>query len=184
VLGPLISERNLDQATKVRYRTQRLWVSMAILLYLIGGVLLVSFVQAVGMTIGAVNWPQAEGVVISSHYEEFKSSIDTTYYFSYKATLSYQFSVDGMTYISNYPRLMRPFVMFDNENNAIQFVHQYAPENRVIVFYNPENPKEAVLDRSIDTSPEFYLICFILLAGGTFSLRQAIKMRNSEAKPI
>jgi hypothetical protein len=131
-----------------------------------------------------MNWPQAEGVVISSQYEEFEGKIDMTYFSSYKATLSYQYSVDGVNYISDRPRLIRPFIMFYNENDAIQFVHQYAPEKRVVVFYNPEKPEEAVLDRSIDTSPEFYLICFLLLAGGTYSLRQGIKMRKSELSPI
>jgi hypothetical protein len=184
MLGPLTSERNLDPATKGHHRTRRLWVSLAILLYLIGGVLLVSIVQAVGMTIGAVNWPQAEGVVISSHYEELRTSIDTTYYISYKATLSYRYSVGDKTYTSNHPRLIRDFVMFDHEDDAIQFVHRYAPEKRVVVFYNPEKPGEATLDRSIDTPLESHLICFILLAGGTLSLRQGIKMRNSESRPI
>jgi hypothetical protein len=183
VIGPLISQRNLDPATKGHYRTQRLWFSLAILLCLIGGLFLVSMVQAVGMTIRSINWQQAEGVVISSHYEDFSHTVDTSTIYSYKGTLSYQFSVDGKTYISNRPGLIHDFVMFDNENNAIQFVHQYAPEKRVVVFYNPEKPEEAVLDRGIDIQSGIVLICFTCLAGGTFSLRQGIKMRKFESKP-
>jgi hypothetical protein len=62
----------------------------------------------------------------------------------YAPEVDYQYSVDGQQYMSSVIR-SEIFVHFNDENEARQFLRGYPPESKILVYYNPDNPKESVL---------------------------------------
>lgn len=89
----------------------------------------------------AKNWPTASGSVVDSqitmHYDDDGDRM-------YGTAITYRYAVDGLDYSGN----KRTFVEYssNNRNRAENIVAMYAPEMPVQVFYNPEDPEEAVLE--------------------------------------
>jgi hypothetical protein len=90
----------------------------------------------------------------------------------------YQYSVEGEQYTSSVIR-SEIFVYFNDENEARQFLRGYSPEDKVRVYYNPDNPKESVLHAQ--AAPVLHLVTGLrLFEPGRFALQKlTVFFRNT-----
>jgi len=110
------------------------------------------------------NWPATTGKIIASGIEPRRShSSSGGYSTSYYPVVQYQYQVEGRTYLSNR-------ITFGGEvgygwtNMAQKQVDHYPPGANVAVFYDPNDPAVAVLERTAGTSSKiFSLIAIIIL---------------------
>lgn len=86
------------------------------------------------------NWSTTTGIVRSSGVRQYNDEGTI----KYAPEVEYQYSVEGEQYTSSVIR-SEIFVYFNDENEARQFLRGYSPEDKVRVYYNPDNPKESVL---------------------------------------
>ena len=110
-------------------------------------------------------WPSAMGQVLAAHLEARSSrnaqGSTTTAYFP---VVVYQYSVGGQTYQSDRMR----FGMDVGEGLTRlgqRVVDRYPPGSQVEVFYNPDDPTEAVLERNART-PNRILTCVVIAIVG------------------
>ncbi len=98
------------------------------------------------------NWPSVGGVVISSHIEYRASSEggDTPY-----PVVLYAYQIGQQTYQAN---KIAPGPEVGGWG-ADKTVAKYAPNRMVTVYYNPQNPSEAVLEKN---APAEWVIWLIL----------------------
>lgn len=134
-----------------------------VLKYLLGaslfGVGAVAFACAVrGLRLGraSFNWPSTHGIVIDSHVvksRSTKSGGGTSYY----PQVKYRFEVDGNEYevdVWTYHALEM------SKKIAEEICERYSKGREVMVYYDPENPRHAVLKPGVNTGN--YFICFVI----------------------
>jgi len=109
------------------------------------------------------NWPTTEGQVVSSDIvtgiDWRRTGKDRRTYTTYKPIVLYEYSVNDTKYSSN----MVSFVGEDEsemQGHARRIVNRYPPGKKVIVYYNPDNPKEAVLETGV--SPITYVATLVM----------------------
>jgi hypothetical protein len=114
------------------------------------------------------NWPATTGKIIASGIEPRRSSEGGT---TYVPVVQYQYVIDGRTYMGNR-------ITFGNQvgygwtNMAQKQVDQYPPGGNVAVFYNPNEPAMAVLERTGGASTKIYwgiAILMLVILGVTFA---------------
>jgi hypothetical protein len=109
------------------------------------------------------NWPATTGKIIASGIEPRRShsgsgGTSTTYV----PVVQYQYMIDGRTYMGNR-------ITFGNQvgygwtNMAQKQVDQYPPGANVAVFYDPNDPGMAVLERTGGASTKIYWGIAILM---------------------
>jgi hypothetical protein len=109
------------------------------------------------------SWPTTAGKVIASGIEPRRSRSGTSgYSTSYYPVVQYQYQVEGRTYMSNR-------ITFGNEvgygwtNMAQKQVDNYPPGSNVAVFYDPNDPAVAVLERTAGASSKIYWVIAIII---------------------
>jgi hypothetical protein len=138
-------------------------------------------------------WPEATGTVLSSHIRTHSPKsrnvrIQTRYY----PEITYTYRVDKKLYTSSRYALARSATMFRERDDAVAYQEQNFPiRSAVKVYYNPENPAEAVLDptRDPDGWQPFAFGGFFILMGlgimvmGIFEGRRADAKEQAEVAP-
>jgi len=131
------------------------------------------------------NWNETEGVIltseITSHQEtnpDSEGHYETETY--YDVNIVYQYTVIGVNY--SYHRIsFSDFASTPNHNEAQQLVNKYPAGENVTVFYNPNNPSEAVLEPGItNTNNIFLIIGIILIIAGIVFLYFALRRKREE----
>lgn len=89
----------------------------------------------------AQSYPSTRGTVIRSVIKETGSSDDTTY----SPEIDFTYPVNGKTYSSNTYRYGQ--VGSSQRSHADSVVAQYVVGQQVVVYYNPADPTDAILDR-------------------------------------
>ncbi|MBF0235667.1 MAG: DUF3592 domain-containing protein [Desulfamplus sp.] len=117
------------------------------------------------------NWSHTTGIISSSYVETSQSNRGTI---SHTPSISYQYEVEGSIYSNEQIYFGGSFgqrSFADVEPLVLQF-----PEGKqVTVYYNPNDPKESVLNRDYFD----YWSCFImLLLGGLFITLPIDKIRS------
>ncbi len=97
-------------------------------------------------------WPQATGKVT-------QSGLDTDD--GYRVRVIYEYSVNGAGYSSSRVQLGTP-TTYLRKSSADAAVRRYPVDSQLTVYYDPENPAEAVLDRTSPGGLE-YIIWGVLL---------------------
>lgn len=109
------------------------------------------------------NWPATTGTVIASGIEPRRShSSHGGYSTAYYPVVQYQYVVNGRTYMSNRITFGAE-VGYGWTNMAQKQVDQYPPDANVAVFYDPNDPSMAVLERRVGTSGKIYWFIAILI---------------------
>lgn len=98
-------------------------------------------------------WPSTMGTVLMSTLERRSSSEGSTDY----PVVQYSYQVGGQAYQS-YKLAPGPEV---GGTGAGKVVARYPPGAQVMVFYNPQNPSEAVLERNAPAQWVMWLILII-----------------------
>jgi len=108
------------------------------------------------------NWPETTGKIIASGIDPRRSHTSGGYSTSYYPVVQYQYQVEGRTYLSNR-------ITFGGEigygwtNMAQKQVDNYPPGANVAVFYDPNDPATAVLERTAGTSSKIYWVIAIII---------------------
>jgi hypothetical protein len=97
----------------------------------------------------SMNWNRTNGIIIESYFFQRMSGDDQI--LDYK--LKYQFDILGNTYIGNklYFRTM--------DGDHVNYEKKYFPGKEIIVYYNPKNIKESVLEPGV--SSNIYILMLI-----------------------
>ncbi|MEM9305582.1 MAG: DUF3592 domain-containing protein, partial [Pseudomonadota bacterium] len=98
------------------------------------------------------DWVEVEGAIRTSRVAFIKSQrkigVGYTTVNRYGIQLTYEYTLNGMTYTSDQLRVGRSFELFDTESQAYAaYEAHYTPGTRMPVFVNPAQPSEAYLLR-------------------------------------
>jgi hypothetical protein len=104
-------------------------------------------------------WRATHGVVNSTRIETFEGS-DTP---QYRFVIAYDYLVDTRTYEGSQTFLGSTAMAFPHREQAEKLQRRYPPTARVPVYYDPVDPRRAVLERGIHWS-----IWLLLLVGLVF----------------
>ena len=99
-------------------------------------------------------WPHTAGKVVRSGLETDDG---------YQVFVTYQYTVNGTGYSSRQVQFGTP-TTYLRKPSAEAAVSRYPADARLTVYYNPENPAEAVLDRTSPGGLEYMISGIILLA--------------------
>lgn len=106
---------------------------------LVSGSLLVwHLTEEVRTSLEARHWPATEGRVTSSALD-ICSLCD-----AYSVQVSYQYLVDGRTHSGN--KVLFGSISFGSKKDADAFISKYPSGAKVAVYYDPANPRAAVLE--------------------------------------
>ena len=102
------------------------------------------------------NWPSIKGTVISSAIEQ-RASNNNRNQVNYPV-VNYSYQVDGNIYQGD--RIAPGYEV--GGSGAIKVIKKYPVGEQVIVFYNPQNPSEAVLERKAPAQAGMWSVFVIL----------------------
>ncbi len=113
----------------------------------------------------SVNWPKTMGTVIESriakHESEDEDGIST---YTYSPVVRFEYQVAGVDYVSN--RIgIGSAVAISNRKKVEERIAQYPSGKAVAVFYNPQNPSEAVLEAGSTGKAELVAGIILLVVG-------------------
>ncbi len=98
--------------------------------------------QATAMRQASQNWPSTSGRVIKSRVEVRGG--DHT---SVEPRVIYEYNVSGQVYQAQQVRAGDAFFSMRKGQEAYRIIDQYPEGAAVAVYYNPDNPAEAALER-------------------------------------
>jgi hypothetical protein len=107
-------------------------------------------------------WPQAPGIITHSNLGEEENDEGEIRYF---ADIKFQYSVDSVIYTND--RLSYWRILGSDPTKFDKKLLKYPLNKKVIVYYNPENPKQGYLEPGISFGSFIYLIfgfLFILIS--------------------
>ncbi|MGL1930582.1 MAG: DUF3592 domain-containing protein [Desulfotalea sp.] len=131
----------------------------------------------------SVNWPTAEGVVVSSDIYDSKDENDSASKSVYHAKVIYEFSVNGTLYSSD-------VVAFGDygsadESHASDIVGRYSTGENVTVYYQHNDPDECLLEPGLAVQSFFIfgfgLVFFIAGIYLVFFFPKANTNKNDES---
>ncbi|RJQ26820.1 MAG: DUF3592 domain-containing protein [Peptococcaceae bacterium] len=119
------------------------------------------------LSVISTDWPQTEGIVISSGVEKYDSGLlNKEEGPSYGARVVYKYTVAQIPYTGS-------IISFSDYNSGsprhpLEVIKQYPPGRRVTVHYSPQNPGLSVLETGV-TWKSFivFIIGLIFIATGT-----------------
>ncbi len=116
-------------------------------------------------------WPASQGIVVASWIRESHSTDDdgstsTSYY----PEVNYTYSVMGTEYQSD--KITFGLKTGGSRGKALKVIAKYVEGNPVTVYYDPDNPQLAVLERSVSKILPVYGI--IMIAIGVFIFTRTI----------
>jgi hypothetical protein len=134
------------------------------LLTLIGGILLILYSEKSKKKVNASQfWPNINGTTTVSEVRQSSSTDDdgnTSY--SYYPHVEYSYAVAGNNFIGK--QIAFGGVQgFTSPSNAQAAVNKYPINTPVWIFYNPQNPAESVLERTLSDAGKVARIIGILL---------------------
>jgi hypothetical protein len=121
---------------------------------IIGIVTLYTFTREQKLAGLSVYWPNTIGKIVSSEVRTNDSGDGPLY----EADVIYQYSIDDFEYSSK--RVSYGLWIFSNTRTE-KIVNKYQAGKEVLVYYNPDSPKEAVLEPG--TQSIIYVIIIVAL---------------------
>ena len=134
------------------------------------GVLLIIFgVYFTILSNGASAWPSVKGTIADTKIQTHLSTINnpttkSTFNKTYYPEITYSWSIDGKSYQGKRYGLGYTHPKYPEKMKAKKAVKDFLPGQSIEVFYDPNNPMDAVIDRSEK------LVSFIPLFMGLFFL--------------
>lgn len=134
---------NPSSESKPRRRPNRVLMVVGLSILIVGAVVLsIFFVRPFLHWRNAQSWPSADAQILSSEIEISRAKDST----SYEAKFDFAFEVDGQEWIGNQFGF---FVFSGSEKASKELVNRYPVGAETRIFYNPSNPSDAVMDRSL-----------------------------------
>lgn len=122
----------------------------------------------------SINWPSVEGQIIGNRIKRAVQSDGDGTSISYNPEVYYEYQVDG-TPFSGQRIAFGSEPSFGSKKKAEQFLAAYPVESSVTVFYNPEDPTEAVLSQTVSKMIGSIIAGILLIVTGLFLLFHAVK---------
>ena len=141
--------------------SRRGWIAFSSIFVVVGLVIMGFGINSLSRASDGESWPSAEGVVISSEVVEGHRSRDSGT--TYSAEILYDYVVNGETLSGN--SITFGEISTGNSSNARRYVNKYRAGKTVKVYYNEEDPYEAVLEPGVHAST-----WFIPVFGAVFAL--------------
>lgn len=121
----------------------------------------------------SVGWPSVEGRVINTYLEEYR---DAEQEVSYTPRIIYEYRLDGQTYTSQQIAFGIE-QSYGSQNRAGDVLDEFPVGSPVTVYYDPDNPGNAVLDRSTGRNTFFIILGGALTLWGTVSLVSVLRYK-------
>ncbi len=99
-------------------------------------------------------WRETEGEIIQSEIKKDEKIVSYNYYYP---VIKYRYTVNGKEYTSDRIFLTK---LASDYNTVKGIVEKYPLNKKVKVYYNPFNPKEAVLKRNFHTGMFIQMLVF------------------------
>jgi len=134
------------------------------------GVVLITFgVYFTILSNGASAWPSVKGAITNTFVQTHISTINnpttkSTFSRTYYPEITYSWVVDGKSYKGSRYGLGYSHPKYPEKMTAKKVAKDFLPGQSIEVFYDPNSPKDAVIDRSEK------LVSFIPLLMGLFFL--------------
>jgi len=130
------------KTVKARNNTSnKIVIIMIFIIFLFVGSSFVYFgIKSYQNEIATESWPQTEGIIISSDIYSSSGDHSTTY----GANIVYQYQVNGINYTSD--DVSSADFSSSDSSHAQRIINKYYVGKNVIVYYNPSNPSDAVLE--------------------------------------
>ena len=146
----------------------------AIGLYFVG-------IRPISQTLDARQWVETPAEVVKSEVQSRRDSDGGT---TYRAHIEYSYEWEGRTYQSDRHRFSK--VWTSPARGPRQTVQQYPVGHQFTAYVNPQNPEEAVIDRSLQWITFLFigltgLFCVIGAGIFIFALRRIIKGRSQDS---
>lgn len=154
-------------------------------LFLLVGAVITSF-GVHGLTLGfeSKNWPSTEARILESRVERNTSGSGKDRTTSYRAEVTYEFTVDGVTHTGD--RVAAADLGRGKSVHAKRIVTRYPKGGKASVYYRPDNPAKCLLEPGVQ--PQTFIMpsvgLFALLLGGVFLAAQisVIRKERKEAE--
>lgn len=142
--------------------SRRGWIVFSSIFVVFGLVIMGSGFYGLSRASESESWPSVEGVVISSEVVTHRHNDGDR---SYSPEILYDYVVNGETLSGNWIKHGNDF-----SSEARRYVNKYRAGKTVKVYYNVEDPSEAVLEPGVDFSTWTFplLGAFIALLGIIF----------------
>ncbi|WP_322791933.1 DUF3592 domain-containing protein [Bellilinea sp.] len=113
----------------------------------------------------SVNWPTTSGRVIESRISEHESEDEDGHTTStYAPVVRFEYQVEGVTYTSDRMGVGSK-IAISNRKKVEQQIAGYPEGKLVRVYYNPQNPAEAVLETRLTSKAELVAGIILIVVG-------------------
>ncbi len=142
--------------------------SKPLLNLVIGGVAIVIGVlfSDIPKMIVSQRWPTTEGMIVSHQFRGQKyKEYDGDFYINIEVHIRYQYAVNDISYTS------RSINSIDTPLNLYpkNYASQYPVGKNVLVYYNPEDPSEAVLEPGfVEVFKAFDIFSYLFFGAGIY----------------
>lgn len=141
-------------------------IVISVIFLFLGGLLLFDAIKNWLKYRESESWQPATGQVVSANVTVHRSGKGGT---SYGMSITYSYQVMGREYQGKQYRFGANEIRYGLRKKAEEMVAQNPLGKPLTVYYDPNNPSQAVLERKFDTS-SLILGVFILGIGGWISL--------------
>lgn len=152
-------------------RRNRVLIGVGFSVLLVGGiVLLIFFVRPWLHWKRAQSWPSTEAQISASEIEVSLAKQSK----SYEAKFEYTFNVDGQDWTGSQYGF---FVFSGSKEASEELVKRYPVGKTANIFYNPSQPSDALMDRSLGPAIWFAIGPFVLTIAGSVLLCLGLRGR-------
>ena len=136
----------------------------------VGILFILHFVYLFILSRSTKKWLSIEGKINKSKLEITNQDIGNDMSVSYKANIEYQYVIEGNTYHSGRV-FIGDYIRRNTSRNIESLVNKYAKDDKVLVYYNPNNPKRSVLETGVHSVIYRELLAGILLVALSIVLK-------------
>ena len=166
--GPALTAKQESKAT---------WAFISLFL-VVGAVFTTIGVHGLALGFASRSWPSTEARILQSKVERDTSGSGKDRSTSYHAKVTYEFTVDGVTYKGD--RVAAADIGRGKSIHAERIVKRYPKGSNATVYYMPEKPNRCLLEPGF--KGQAFIIpsvgLFVLLLGGVFLAAQISVMRD------
>lgn len=119
----------------------------------------------------SANWPSVPGRIIFTAVSDIvpSHSLNDDLDDSHHAIVEYTYAVNGIDYTSKRIAFTAGGTFSGTRREADNVIQRYHQNTPVIVFYNPQNPSESVLEKTVGSKTGFLVVIIITILLGITS---------------